>query len=427
MISVALQVPESEGEGPTRLTDKFPSTTTLWLLLRKFESGASPQGIARNFTARASPQVDGGEKGPGRLFYETPVIHVMGRELASFSDLQKNFSQLGFNSGSVLLRLSFRATQTPLEDAMMQIEQYFKSSEGASTGGAHSIDLGNSYYTPHNLEPVLDDQAQEKSPPLESSSSDKPESPLTKPLIEQSYHKDGLAADPPFSADQIVTGPGQRPITVFSPPTASTPAAARQPYNEKDYEPTIDHAKNHQSRLATQGRNRTLPSDKDLAARAEDEARKKAEVKSVKLKFRFPDQSTVITEFSNLETTENLYQHVAELMENEKEPFFLNFIANRGPQRIPRKDDIKVVAIFEMASTVVVNVLWDVGARDEARTGKSLKEKYQEKASEVEFKEPESVEVEEKLRTTTKENGKQKQGDEKKGGVPKWLKLPGKK
>ena len=54
--------------------------------------------------------------------YEMPVVTVMPghREQADFVGLQKTLSQLGFDSGSALLRLGFKNSGTPLEEAMAQ-------------------------------------------------------------------------------------------------------------------------------------------------------------------------------------------------------------------------------------------------------------------------------------------------------------------
>ena len=53
----------------------------------------------------------------------------MGREYSSLVDLQRSLSQLGFNDGSVLLKLSFRASLVPLEEAQKQVSDYFDSVE----------------------------------------------------------------------------------------------------------------------------------------------------------------------------------------------------------------------------------------------------------------------------------------------------------
>lgn len=427
VVSVALQLPDLEGRGPSRLTDQFPSTTTLWLLLRKFESSIGAPTSAINLTARASPHIEEGASGPGRLSYETPVINVMGRELASFTDLQKTLAQLGFNSGSVLLRLSFRATQTTLEEAMMEIDQYFKSVEGESNGGVRASDAGNAYSVPESAG-VLDDEPKDTLATPELRMPSQPTSPPPESAFAPSAMKtENLAPIATLSSDQKVTGPAQRPIEVFAPPATSTPAAANHAYNERDYEPTVDHAKLHQSRLATYGRNRTLPSDAQLAAQAEAQAKKKADVKNVNLKIRFPDQSMVITQFSNVETNDHLYEHVKGLLQNENEPFSLNFSTAKGPQKVPREGNVKLITGLGMVGNMLVNVLWGEGVSSEARAGSILKEQYREKASEIEVKEPEGVDVDERETTDARGKGTEKREAEKKGGVPKWLKLPGKK
>jgi tether containing UBX domain for GLUT4 len=130
VVTVGLQLPESEARGAPngRILDKFPSTTTLWMVLRKFEAGVAGTGPARNLTSRAVPSADGGDVA-GRLYYEIPVLQILEREVSSFTDLQKTLAQLGFNSGNVLIRLSFRRTEEPIEEAMAKIGEFFKSSE----------------------------------------------------------------------------------------------------------------------------------------------------------------------------------------------------------------------------------------------------------------------------------------------------------
>jgi len=355
------------------------------------------------------------------------VIHVMGRELASFTDLQKNLAQLGFNSGSVLLRLSFRATGRPLEEAMAEIDQYFKSVASPDAAEANGHSVGNAESSQNASEPAPNKEIKDApSPPEpvspESQDPSYPPEPTTPPPTTDNEAPPTMSNPP---ANNTITGPSQRPIRVFAPPSASSPAAARQPHNEKDYEPTIDHAKLHQSRLSTYGRNKTLPSDAELAAQAEAHSKKKADVKSVNIKVRFPDQSTVISEFKNLETTVNLYEFVKQCLENEDEPFSLNFSTPKGPQRISREGNEKLISGLGMVGSVMVNFIWEEGASEEARAGKDLlKEVYRERAAEIEVKEPEAVETDEREDGSAKgkEVGK-REGGGKKGGVPKWFKL----
>ena len=362
--------------------------------------------------------MNGGESGPGRLFYETPVIHAIGRELVSFIDLQKTLAQLGYNDGSVLLRLSFRATQSPLEQAIMEIDQYFRSLEEEANGGS----------TPEMTQPTVANEGEDSSTLLEPPSRQLPASTFPGPTLlspNAQFGASALVTDPAF--DGTMTGPDQRPITVFAPPSGSTPAAARQAYNERDYEPSIDHARLHQSRLATNSRNKTLPSNAELAAQAEAQAKNKAEVKVVKIKTRFPDNSTVISEFSYVDTNWQLYEYVRKLLENEDEPFSLNFMTGKGPQKIAKESNTRLISGLGMIGSAVVNVLWEEGVSSQARAGRVLKREYQDRAAEIKVKEPEVMEVhdEKAIAFEQKESGKREV--EKKGGVPKWLRLPSKK
>jgi tether containing UBX domain for GLUT4 len=134
--------------------DKFPSNTSLWMILRKLETSATAN---LNFTGRGAAQTTSGSSGAGRIYYEEPVLNIMGRELSSFGDLQKTLAQLGLNSGSSLIRLSFRRTEQPLEEAMMQIGQYFKAVEEPTAPGAHASGPANSETVPaaDDMEGVL--------------------------------------------------------------------------------------------------------------------------------------------------------------------------------------------------------------------------------------------------------------------------------
>ena len=239
---MALQLPESEvRDGSTsRLVDKFPSTTTLWLVLRKFESGAPGETAARyNFTARGIPQTTNGSSGSGRLVYETPVVQVMGRELSAFTDLQKSLAQLGLNGGSVLLRLSFRPTQTPLEEAMAEMEEYFRSIDTHESSGAHAESVGKVESIPDVNNPdALKDRASTNSPPASpldeneepsASYSQGGKSPAVIPESGNAETSVGsqLVEEEPVD-DATVVGPDQRPITIYAPPTETTPQASRR-------------------------------------------------------------------------------------------------------------------------------------------------------------------------------------------------------
>ena len=392
----------------------------------------------RNFTARGIPEVEKGPSGFGRLFYETPVIQLMGRELASFTDLQKSLAQLGLNNGSALLRLNFRRTDSPLEEAIAEIDEYFKITEGQSTADTSSASAAKAEPGPSISESCPDPKDDERSSSLEPSSSSQIPSPTRQSAAQSSSQstqsdKDQALHGPSASlsdalstTNQTIPGPAERPIFVFAPSSASTPAASRQAFNEKDYEPTIAHAKMHQARLATSSVNKRLPTDAELAAQAESQAKRNADAKEVEIKVRFPDQMQVVSTFSNLDTSTTLYNFVIGLLEKENEPFTINFRSSQGPKIVPKIGIVRLIDLG-MAGRVLVNVVWEAGASNEARGGSVLKAKFQDKATQIEVKEVEGVEME-KPNDAVDRKGEQKNEErERKGGVPKWLKLPGKR
>lgn len=382
-----------------------------------------------------------GGRGPGRLFYETPVIQVMGRELASFTDLQKSLAQLGFNSGSVLLRLSFRRTESPFEETVAEIDKFFKSTEDEQTEGIYSASAAKVESDPSASEPPPSPKDSQRRSSPEPSSPSQMEAPSQQsaalsgssqsPQDTEAQILPGTSAplsDALSTSDQAIMGPAKRPISVFAPSSTSTPAASRQAFNEKDYEPSIAHAKLHQARLATSSVNKRLPTDAELAAQAESQAKKNADAKDVEIKVRFPDQMQVISTFSNLDTSNTLYDFVKGLMEKESEPFSLNFSSGQGPRSVPKEGNVRLIGDLGMVGRVLVNVLWEAGASSEVRGGSVLKPEFQNKAKEIQVKEVEGTETEEDLAETVEGKGKQKDDSrERKAGMPRWLKLPGKK
>ena len=393
---------------------------------------------SRNFTARGIPEVETGLTGFGRLFYETPVIQLMGRELASFTDLQKSLAQLGLNNGSALLRLNFRRTDSPLEEAIAEIDEYFKITEGQQTADTSTASAAKAESAPPISEQFPAPKDDEISPSLGPSSSSQIPSPPRQPAAlsssqstqddkDQARHGPSASlSDALSTTNQTIPGPAERPISVFAPSSASTPAASRQAFDEKDYEPTIAHAKMHQARLATSSVNKRLPTDAELAVQAESQAKRNADAKEVEIKVRFPDQMQVVSTFSNLDTSTTLYDFIKGLLEKENEPFTISFRSAQGPKSVPKMGIVRLIDLG-MAGRVLVNVVWEAGAINEARGGSVLKAEFQDKATQIEVKEVEGVEMEKPNSAVDIKGEQQNEERPRKGGVPKWLKLPGKR
>lgn len=425
---MALQLPEAEARDiPNgRLTDKFPSTTTLWLVLRKFEAGvAGERGTKRNLTARGIPKTNNGDSGQGRLFYETPVLQVMGRELSSFTDLQKSLGQLGFNSGSVLLKLSFRISDTPLEEAMTQMGEYFRESEGSisepSQSLATSAELAGDAQLP---EPAETDSTLSESTPTESSGTAQAANMgFVTPL---STDTSSLATEPP-----ILSSSG-RPLRVFAPPTSATPSAALTSYNPADYTPTIEHAQKHQRLLSESSRNVRLPSEAEIAAKAASEQEKLAAVNEVEIKIRFPDESAISARFGQLDTGALLYKSVRECLDDKwvNEPFVLRQPGIRGKGDVLPNSEKRLIQGLGLRGRVLVIFGWDEnGTSMEARSEKRvLKSSLRQQAKPIEVQEINGADNDEdqgiRVRTSeaTAEEGKDDDKGKKKGGMPKWLK-----
>ncbi|KAF2108957.1 GLUT4 regulating protein TUG-domain-containing protein [Lophiotrema nucula] len=401
VISVALQLPAAERS--IRLTEKFASTTSLWEILRHFESG---QSANYNFTQRGVPEM-AGASGSGRLNYEMPVITVMPghREHSDFTGLQQTLAQLGFDR-SALLRLSFKNSGTPLEEAMAQISHYFKSSDPASAdSSAHSAEPAQSNSisdmttaTPeasveveakHEVaEPVIDVKPSSSNFPAENTPPSKSE-----PIAERNALPPSVSEPPVATASSMngIAPPGGRQVQVFAAPTSSTPKAARNAWNEQDYVPTIEHAKAHQASLQNRTRNTRLLSDKELDAEeaARQEKLTATAEKGGSLRVRMPDQTQLQFNITKTDTAKILYDFVEGCIEY-KEPFQLKYFSAKGQHLVIPRSDTRLIQDLRLTAKEVVTFLWDEKASNEARLShRILRREYQDQAQQLEVKEPE--------------------------------------
>ena len=423
--------------------DKFPSTTTIWLILRKFEAGVAGSGGAKkNLTARGSPSTSQGNSGAGRLYYQSPVIQVMGRELSSFTDLQKSLAQLGLNSGTALLRLSFKATETPLEEAMDQIEGYFKTPEDLTTPSAPA--------------PPSDTENQEST---SKTNSEKPES--SRPVPEWTEDASAFStpaaalistdgANPPDSDTSTATAAG-RPVSVYAAPSSSMPSAAQSSYNPSDYMPTVEHAQSHQRMLSQSSRNVRLPTEAEIAQQAEAEQAKLSAIKDVEVKVRFPDESAVSTRFTQNDSGSALYAFVRSCLDTQwmEQNFELRIpgaaaspststsgnlsrVKSSGSTAItsvPDVDSKRLITDLGLKGRVLLVFQWDPSATIEAQSSKEiLKSELRAQAVKPEVKEVAANTADDNDRGVQVNLGgpsAQKSGDEEQGTkkkLPKWLK-----
>ena len=433
VVTVALQLPESEANQVPggRLIDKFPSTTTLWQVLRKFEAGAAGDGGSSkfNFTARGIPS---STTGAGSLLYEQPLLQISNRELANFTDLQKTLMQLGLNTGSIVIRMRLAATQKPLQDALQEHQAYFDSLEDTSTGPqaqqSTRSDPPQSSSIPSGV--------QEERPPDQQTTDTAAAAPLSvsnegvAPLNEESD-----AAHPSHSSvSESTTSPRARPVSVYRPPTSATPSAAIDQGNESDYTPTVEHAQAHQRMLNDASRNRRLKTDAELAAQVQEQDEKLAAVTEVTIRVKFPDQLTLETPFNQSNTGNTLYDWVRSELATQfqNEGFVLGVPGGlQSKMQIIPNSDARLIKDLRLRGRVLMVFQWDEKTASPAAGGSKtvLKPERVKEAQVLKAPDqpthnsgPEDQGVKVNLGKGDGDEGSS--GDSKAGGkVPKWLKF----
>ncbi|KAF4851130.1 Tether containing UBX domain for GLUT4 [Colletotrichum siamense] len=431
-VSVALQLPMPEANtAPNgRLIEKLPSDFTIWKVLRQFESGVS-QGKNLNITARGVAQTtSGGATGSGQMYYETPVLNIMGRELATFEDFQKTLSQLGYNSGSVLIRLSFRKTEQTLFDAMEQISQFFAEVEAEAKKKSQVEAAAPEPAT----QPAPTEQAAQtatEEPPTSMEGTEDSQNQQTKeaPLQEAAYQAaaepEAMDVDPAEPLDPL------QPVSVFRAPSGTTPAAALADVSENDYTPTIAHAQLHQARLQQSSQNKRLLSDRELEAQAQAEEAKLASVSKVVVKVRFPDNTSAQWEFGHEATGATLYQGVRQAMAHTGQAFRLVIPGSKTVIKDENTPKNRLIHDYKLTRNVLLSLVWDDSVPADIRKKPFLKGDIAQRAKEITVPDvPKYVdEKDEGQKAAAVTKPEKSEGGE--GSVakklPKWLKLPGKK
>ncbi|ETS87629.1 hypothetical protein PFICI_01457 [Pestalotiopsis fici W106-1] len=418
-LNIALQLPEPEARafGAPRATARLPSDTTVWKVLRHFESTVCAGRV--NITARGIPQT-GVSSGSGQLYYESPALQIESRSLTSFVDFQKTMSQLGYNKGNVLIRLSFQTSERTFVDATNDISQYFE--EEASVQQEREAAKATALEAETQ---VTRNNAQEAAS----------EVPQIVPEAVTPAHEDATAQAPAITAEPSVPEPMEvdtasdplAPTAIFSAPTNSTPAAAHTTESDEVYVPGIVHAQLHQQRLKTAGMNKRLLSDRELEEKAAAEQAKIAAVKSVDVRVRFPDQTLGQWKITPEWTGHTLYKAIRDVMAHKDAQFHL-VVPGRPVVTIKDEDgpSAQLVKGYGFRQNTLLNLVWDGSATANVRNGPFLKAEQQKKAVEVVVPEvPQGEEEDEVAAPTTAKPVPQRKdgnGDGKKG-VPKWLKL----
>ncbi|ROW11350.1 hypothetical protein VMCG_01049 [Cytospora schulzeri] len=444
VVNVALKLPESEAKDiPNgRLTEKFRSDTTLWKMLRHFESKGAPSGRTLNFTDRGVPQTsNGAQAGSGQLYYEMPVLRIMSREISTLADYQKTLSHLGITSGSHMIQLSFTPTDKTLSDAMQETSQFFRDEAAADAKEKEA-----------EKAPAVEAPAAKEAPPVPSVS-DSQVAPPQETSPEASKESSEAAAPAPASdamdVDTESTRPeavkevdtsasgvtSLQPVGIFSAPTNSAPAAASLDIPDSVYTPTIAHAQAHQQRLQESAVNRRLKSDAEIEAQARAEEARVAAVKSVSIKVRFPDETSAQWNFGPDDTSATLYTAVRSVMAQESAPFKLVLSGIPSPSNLIRDGEgakHKLIRGYKLSGRVLVNLVWEDVVSQDVRKAPFMKGSFASQAKKLEIPDIPQGEDEGESSAPAPAAASSSQPRSNDGGsgrtkVPKWLKLPGKK
>jgi tether containing UBX domain for GLUT4 len=419
VVMVGLQVPPDGN----KLIDKFPSSTTLWQILRKFESTAGPN---LNFTGRGTADIQNGtSSGAGRIFYEMPCLNVLGRECSTFGDLQKTLQQLGINSGSASVRLSFKKTEQPLEEAVTEIAQYFKEEDAHQLAAALEADAANAEEArtaqgPNVVEPASGSFEPSGSTETGSTniSQDIPEATSQNSATSPHVLEGALT---PLSSGTSPE-PTQRPVNIYRASSSDTPKAVSAPHNEADYEPQLAHLSSTQGRLAKSAQNKRLPSDAEIDREEQEKAAKIAAMKQIVVRIRFPDQNIAEPKFETTDNAVTLYNLARSLIIAEDQPFKLVYTGNKGPVTIPMDEKKQLVKHFGFDKRTLVNFVWESGASASARRGPTLKAVHLKVAKELPVPEVNTIDEKGAPNTDPGKEGGDGGGSKKgKGGMPAWL------
>lgn len=377
-----------------------------------------------NITGRAVAQtLAGTAAGSGQMYYETPVLNIMGRELASFVDFQKTLAQLGFNSGSVLIRLSYRLSGQTLFEAMEEIAQHFKEADpGEGSSAPKATPQQPMQETKSN--PSEDTQMQDAHPTepqiIEATSIEA--GATSTPAADNAVAEPSTASTPSKSIDPY------QPVSVFLAPSGPVPAATLAPASEADFTPTIAHAQLHQSRLQESSRNKRLLSDKELADKAAAEETRMAAVKSLLIKVRFPDNTSSDWEVGPDATGHFLYEAVRHVMASPEQPFRLTL---PGSERKVVKDEEgdahNLVRGYKLSGRVLLNLIWEDSVPVSMRRQPFLKANVARQGQEIKL--PEMPQQAQETgegsgqKHALEEKKPEKSGDGVAKKIPKWLKI----
>lgn len=345
----------------------------------------------------------------------------MGREFATFEDFQKTMSQLGHNSGNVLVRLTFKKTDQTLFEAMEEIGKHFKEEEQEPAKEAASSSVEK------QADPAP--AAEKEDTPMEDARVQPPSTETTAQGTTQDSSQPSTEQENTATAAEGTSADPLQPVNVYLAPSGAIPVAAQAPPEENDFTPSIAHAKLHQARLQDSSRNKRLLSDKELEEKAAAEEARLAAIKNVLVKIRFPDNTSSDWQVDNTKTGAFLYEAVKHVMADSSLPFHL--VLPGGKTTIADNDSQKhnLVRAYKLSGRVLINLVWDDKVPAPVRKQPFLKSSVVQQGQKIKVQDiPKEAPDDDPKGRAVASGSEEKKDDTKKseGGakkMPKWLKL----
>jgi tether containing UBX domain for GLUT4 len=276
---------------------------------------------------------------------------------------------------------------------MKEISDFFSSIDTVPAGIGSSASQGREGAHGNGaMDSVPDAEAENAAMPLEDEAKPEPSEdiPATDGPTAQPVENDVVASSShtepqsqPTASESTQPPTTINGISVYRPPSSSTPAAALLADDPSVFEPSIDHARSHQTNLQQAGKNKRLLSDKELAEIEETRQANLATIQSVVVRVRYPDQSQIETTIYASETAADLYAKVMDTLAAAPEPFELRYTATKGHETIPNSSSKRLVRHLGFKGRVLVTLVWSPDASAQAQRGPSLKEEYRKHATEL--------------------------------------------
>lgn len=193
---------------------------------------------------------------------------------------------------------------------------------------------------------------------------------------------DTTPPDTTTTPDSVNPIPG---ISVFRPPSNRAPAASLYEEDPHTFDPSIEHAKAHQVALTRLTQNKRLASDKELAEQAEAQQAAQAEIKTVAVRVKYPDESMIETRITPATTAQELYAQVNDTLASADAigSFQLKTMGNSGLITLPNVANKRLVKDYGFKGRVLVTIVWGDGASANVRQGPSLKAELRDVAQDL--------------------------------------------